>query len=171
MERPRESEYAPIYAGYVALVPESDILAVLERQAEEMRRLAVSVPEERETWRYAEGKWTLREVFGHLVDGERVIGYRAFCLSRGEQAPLPSFDENQYVAAARSNMTPLRELADEFALVRSSNLFVLRRLEPREWERAGIASGNPVTVRALAWIMAGHPRHHINVLRERYGVS
>ena len=168
--RPGEGEYAPFYAGYVALVPETDILAVLERQAGELLELAASVPADRETFRYAEGKWSVREVMGHLVDGERVFGYRAFCISRGEQAGLPSFDENQYVAQTRSNATPLGELADELALVRESNLAFLRRLEPREWERAGTASGKAITVRALAWVMAGHPRHHVRILRERYGV-
>jgi hypothetical protein len=170
MDRPREDEHAPSYARYVALVPETDILAVLEHQVEEIRRLAASVPPERETWRYAEGKWSVREVLGHLVDGERVFGHRAFCISRGEAAPLPSFDENQYVGAARSEAIPLRELADELALVRQSNLVVLRRLEPSEWRRVGTASGHPISVRALAWVMAGHPRHHVNILRERYGI-
>ena len=171
MERPREGEYASYYARYVALVPETDILAVLEQQVEEIRRLAASVPPERETWRYAEGKWSVRQVLGHLVDGERVFGYRAFCFSRGEPAALPSFDEKLYVAAARCDAMPLRELADELALVRRSNLQVLRRLAPPEWERVGTASGHPVTVRALAWVMAGHPRHHVGILRERYGVG
>jgi len=171
MERPRENEYASFFARYVALVPETDILAVLEQQVEEIRRLAASVPEERESFRYAEGKWSIREVLGHLVDGERVFGHRAFCISRGEQAALPAFDENQYVAAARSDAIPLRELVDELALVRRSNLQVLRRLAPPEWERVGTASGHPVTVRALAWVMAGHPRHHVDILRERYGVG
>jgi len=170
-ERPREDEYAPFYARYVALVPEADILAVLEQQIEEIRRLAASVPPERETWRYAEGKWSVREVLGHLVDGERVFGYRAFCFSRGETAPLPSFDENQYVAATRHGAIPLRDLVDELALVRRSNLVVLRRLEPSQWTRVGTASGHPVSVRALAWVMAGHPRHHVNILRERYGIG
>ena len=171
MERPREDEFAPFYARYVALVPETDILAVLERQAEEIRRLAASVRAERETHRYAEGKWSIRQVLGHLVDAERVFGYRAFCFSRGETAALPAFDENQYVAAARFDTTPLRELVDELALVRRSNLAVLRRLEPAEWVRVGTASGKPVTVRALAWVMAGHVRHHVNILRERYEVG
>ena len=168
--RPAEGEYAPFYARYVALVPETDILAVLERQAGELRQLAASVPAERETYRYAEGKWSVREVLGHLVDGERVFGYRAFCISRGERAALPSFDEDQYVGEARCDAIPLRELAGELALVRESNLAVLRRLEPRQWERVGTASGKPITVRALAWVMAGHPRHHAEILRERYGV-
>jgi hypothetical protein len=168
--RPGEGEYAPAYAGYVALVPETDILAVLDRQVGELRELAASVPAERETFRYGEGKWSVREVLGHLVDGERVFGYRAFCISRGERAGLPSFDENDYVAQARSDAIPLRELVDELALVRESSLAFLRRLEPREWERAGTASGKAITVRALAWVMGGHPRHHFRILRERYGL-
>jgi hypothetical protein len=171
MERPTEAEFAPFYARYVALVPEADILAVLEQQSEEIRRLAASVPKARETFRYAEGKWSIREVLGHLVDGERVFGYRAFCISRGEAAALPSFDENRYVAAAGCDATPLAELADELALVRRSNLVVLRRLGPAEWARLGTASGKPVSVRALAWVMAGHPRHHVEILRDRYGVA
>jgi hypothetical protein len=168
--RPGDGEYAPFYAGYVALVPEADILGVLERQARELRELAASVSPEREAFRYEEGKWSVRQVLGHLVDGERVFGYRAFCFSRGESAGLPSFDENQYVAEAGSDAVPLRDLADELALVRDSNLAFLRRLSPREWERKGTASGKPITVRALAWVMAGHPRHHVRVLRERYGI-
>jgi len=170
-ERPPETEYAPFYAGYVALVPETDILAVLEGQVAAIQRLLATVPAEKEAYRYAEGKWSLRQVVGHLVDGERVFGYRAFCLSRGEQAALPSFDENQYVGAARADSIPLAELLAELALVRQGNLVVLRRLDARDWTRVGTASGQPVSVRALAWIMAGHPRHHVNVLRERYGVS
>lgn len=171
MRRPTEAEYATFYAGYVGLVPESDILAVLEPQVEEIRRFLAPVSAEKETYRYAEGKWSIRQVLGHLVDGERIFGHRAFCISRGEEAALPSFDEKQYVDGARSEEVPLRELVDELALVRQANLAVLRRLDEREWGQVGTASGKPVSVRALAWVMAGHPRHHLQVLRERYGVA
>jgi hypothetical protein len=171
MPRPNETEYAPFYAGYVALVPETDVLAVLDGQVAEVRRFAASVSPDREALRYAEGKWSVREVFGHLVDAERVFGHRAFCFSRGETAALPSFDENQYVAAASSDSIPLLELVEELALVRRSNLAFLRRLQGPDWTRVGTASGKPVSVRALAWIMAGHPRHHQKVLREKYGIS
>jgi len=170
MERPTETEYATFYRGYVALVPETDIVGVLETQAAEIRRLLATVSPEKESYRYAEGKWSIRQVLGHLVDAERVFGYRAFCFSRGEPAPLPSFDENHYVDAARSDGVPLRELVEELALVRQSNLCALRRLDAREWAQVGTASGKPVSVRALAWIMAGHPRHHLQILRDRYGV-
>jgi hypothetical protein len=171
MQRPTETEYATFYRGYVALVPETDIVGVLEPQVEEIRRLLAAVPAERETYRYAEGKWSIRQVLGHLVDGERVFGHRAFCFSRGEQAPLPSFDENEYAAGSRSDAVPLRELVEELALVRRANLAFLRRLDDCEWVQVGTASGKPVSVRALAWVMAGHPRHHLQILRERYGVS
>jgi len=171
MQRPTDTEYAPFYARYVGLVPETDILAVLEPQVEEIRRFLAPVSAEKEAYRYAEGKWSIRQVLGHLVDAERVFGHRAFCFSRGEQAALPSFDENRYVAAARTDEVTLRELVDELALVRQANLAVLRRLDAREWEQAGTASGRLVSVRALAWVMAGHPRHHVEVLREKYGVS
>ena len=171
LDRPESSEYAPFYAGYVARVPEDDILSVLQRQGEQIRDLARSLPAAKETYRYADGKWSIREVLGHLIDGERVFGYRAFCFSRGEQAPLPSFDENQYVAAAGADTIPLAELGSEFAAVRASNLAFLRRLSAAEAARVGTASGKPISVRALAYIMAGHPRHHVAVLRERYGVA
>jgi uncharacterized damage-inducible protein DinB len=171
MQRPADTEYAAFYARYVALVPESDILAVLEAQVDEIRRLLAPVSAENEAYRYAEGKWSIRQVLGHLVDGERIFGYRAFCFGRGEKAGLPSFDENEYVASARSDEVPLCELVDELALVRQANLSVLRRLDAREWVRVGTASGKPVSVRAIAWVLAGHPRHHVQVLRERYGVA
>jgi DinB superfamily len=153
--RPESSEYAPFYAGYVARVPEDDILSVLQRQGEEIRDLARSLPAAKETYRYA----------------DRVFGYRAFCFSRGEQAPLPSFDENQYVAAAGADKIPASELSSEFAAVRASNLAFLRRLSAAEAMHLGTASGKPISVRALAYVMAGHPRHHVAVLRERYGVA
>jgi len=171
MNRPAETEYAPFYAGYVGLVPETDVIAVLEEQKDVFRRLAAGVPREREHHRYAEGKWSIRELAGHLVDGERVFGYRAFAFSRGERAPLPSFDENEYVAASGYDATPLAELVGELITVRDANLAMLRRLADGDWVRVGTASGKPISVRALAWIMAGHPRHHLNVLRERYGAA
>jgi hypothetical protein len=169
--RPEAVEYAPFYAGYVARVTEDDILTVLDVQKAEIRTLAGSLPEAKQTYRYADGKWSVRQVLGHLIDGERVFGYRAFCFSRGEQAALPSFDENQYVGEASAHETPLVALADEFAAVRDSNLAFLRRLGVAAWTRSGTASGKPISVRALAWIMAGHPRHHMAVLRERYGIA
>jgi hypothetical protein len=170
MERPAPREYASFYAGYVSLVPETDALAVLAAQPAELQALAAMVPADREQHRYAPGKWSVREVFGHLTDGERVFGYRAFCISRGDQASLPGFDENEYIAGADYDRLPLQELAADFSALRQSNLSVLRRLSANDWARSGTANGTPVTVRALAFVMAGHVRHHLGVLRGRYGV-
>lgn len=170
IDRPAESEFAAFYRGYVSLVPEGDVLSVLEAQARGVPDLAATVPAERETFRYAPGKWSVRELVSHLGDAERVFGYRAFCIGRGEQVPLPGFDENTYVAESGADQRPLSQLAKEFALVRESNLAALRRLDAPAWKRLGNANGNPVSVRALAFIMAGHVLHHLGVLRERYGV-
>jgi hypothetical protein len=170
MTRPNESEYAPFYAGYVARVPETDILPVLEAQRGDFARLAAAVTADRERYRYAPDKWSVREVIGHVGDGERVFGYRAFAISRGEQAPLPSFDENDYTAASGYDEVPLAELVRDLLLLRDANLAMLRRLSGAQWSRIGTASGKPVSVRALSYIMAGHPRHHLAILAERYGV-
>ncbi len=168
--RPAEGEYGPNFARYVSLVGEDDALAALEEQLDEVRRLIASVSADRETFRYGPEKWSVREVIGHLVDAERVFGYRAYCISRGELAALPSFDENAYVAASRYDEIPLLELGRELLAVRNVNLVALRRLDPDSWTRRGIASGRPISVRALAFVMVGHVRHHESILLERYGI-
>jgi DinB family protein len=170
-ERPAPDEYAPFFAGYVKLVPETEVLPVLSVQVSQVRRLAEALSADRETFRYAPGKWSIREVFGHICDGERVFGYRAFCISRGDQTPLPGFDENDYVAESAYDQQAVAELADDFAGLREANLAVLGRLDPARWVRGGNANGNPVSVRALAFIMAGHVRHHLGVLKARYGLT
>jgi hypothetical protein len=171
IEKPGEDEYAPFYRGYVARVQEDDVLEVLARQSGQLRELAAGLTPDRETARYEPGKWSVREVLGHLTDAERVFGYRAFCISRGEERPLPGFDENDYVAASPYAERPAAELADEFALVRDGNLAFLRRLPSSRWPATGNANGKAVSLRALAFIMAGHVRHHLEILRLRYGVG
>ncbi len=171
IERPSNTEYALFFAGYVSLVPETDVLAVLESQPSQLQALAGSIPGDRETWRYQPEKWSLREVFGHLCDAERVFGYRAFCISRGEQKPLPGFDERDYVRGSVYDRCSLRELVREFALIRETNLQFIRRFDENGWQLLGTANENVVSVRALAFIMAGHVRHHITVLSSRYGVQ
>lgn len=171
ISRPTETEYAPFYAGYVSHVPEEEVLPILTDQIAELSRLLDRLPAERETYRYAPGKWSIRELVGHLGDAERVFGYRAFCISRGDQTPLPGFDENVYVERSGFDERPLAELVSELASLRESNLALLRRLDADAWTRVGTANGNPVSVRALAFIMAGHLRHHMKMLRERYGVG
>lgn len=170
MERPGESEYAPFYAGYIAKIADVDVLDLLESQSGRLHALASAASPEQQQFRYAPGKWSVREVVGHLIDGERVFGYRAFCIGRGDQTPLPSFDENEYVAASEYHERDLTVLAHEFALVRAANLMVFRGLSKKERRRIGTANGYPVSVRALAFIMAGHVEHHVGLLGERYGL-
>jgi hypothetical protein len=171
IEKPGESEYAPFYAGYIARVPAENVLEVLDGQSGQLRDLASAATPEQQRFRYAPGKWSVREVAGHLIDGERVFGYRAFRIGRGDQTPLPGFDENQYVAASDYDQRDLASIADEFALVRAANLVLLRGFSGDDWHRLGIANGYPISVRALAFIMAGHVEHHLAILAERYGLG
>lgn len=171
ISRPSEAEYPPGYAGYIAAVPEADVLAVLEAQPEVIGRLARDLTPEQERHAYAPGKWTVRQVLGHLSDAERCFGFRAFCFGRLDQNPLPGFEEDEYVRQADFDRVPAEELAREFATVRAGNLAFLRRLESDRWQNRGTANGKLVSVRALGFTMAGHVRHHLRVLQERYGVS
>jgi len=169
--RPDDTEYAPFYSGYVALVQEDDPVPVLEVQPAELRLLASRISADRETFRYAPDRWSVRQTFGHMIDTERVMGYRAFCIGRGEEKPLPGFDQNDYVASASADQRAVVDLVDEFAAVRASNLWTIRQWTPGGWSRTGNANGKPVSARALTFIMAGHVRHHVDILRDRYGVG
>lgn len=171
IEKPAPSEYAPFYAGYISALGDGDILETLENQTSELRQLAAATPADRETYRYGEGKWSVREVFGHMIDAERVFSYRVLRFSRGDETPLPGFDENHFVAASHFDQRPISELIEELVLLRQANLRLLRSLVPEAWTRTGLANNHPVSVRALAFIMAGHVRHHLNILRDRYGVA
>ena len=171
MGQPLETEYAADYRGYVGYVTEEEILPVLRSQLDALDVLLGRVTPERERFRYAEGKWSIREIVGHLIDGERVFGYRAFCIARGEQNNLPGFDQDDYMLTAPYDRIDLEDLLSEFRLVRMSNLAMFRNLDDEAWARLGMANNNQVSVRALAFIMAGHARHHMGVLRERYGLA
>jgi hypothetical protein len=171
MRRPRDDEYGEFYRGYVGLVSEEDVLTVLAGQTQELRDLAAHVPADRETFRYGADKWSIREVMGHVADAERVFGYRAFCISRGEQASLPAFDENTYVEESGYDRRPLRDLVELFASLRAANLAELRAIGPAVWGRVGTANHAQVSVRALAFILAGHVRHHCAILSNRYELT
>ncbi len=171
VRRPAETEFAPFYAGYIARVPESNPLPALEAQPAEIRALAEMISPDEELFRYAPDKWSIRQTFGHLIDTERVMGYRAFCIARGETKPLPGFDEKDYVARAAFDERPVTEMAHEFAAVRHANLWTIRRWTPEQWGLVGNANGHPISARALTYVMAGHVRHHVALLRDRYGVE
>lgn len=168
MNRPTESEYPADYQSYIDQVSESDILPVLRAQMDELDVLLGRVEPQQETFRYAEGKWSIREIVGHLIDGERVFGYRAFCIARGEQQSLPGFDQDDYMVTSHYDKIELEDLLSELRLIRLGNIAMFRTLDEEAWSRMGVANNNSVSVRALAFGMAGHARHHMNVLRERY---
>ena len=166
--RPEKNEYAPYYDRYVLLVPDGEVVETLERQSEDTLALLRGVGEERAAHRYEEDKWSIKQVVGHLVDTERIFAYRALAIARGEQKPLPGMDQNEYMAGANFDARTLADLAEEFKHVRRANVLMLRGLPVEAWSRRGVASDNEVTVRALAYIIAGHEAHHVQILRTRY---
>jgi hypothetical protein len=168
MKRPERNEYAPYYEGYVSVIEETDVIDVLGRQTAELRSIVAGLPEEKGNFAYAEGKWTIKELIGHITDSERVFGYRLHRFSHGDTTPLSSFDQDLYVMNGRSNDRSFEDLLDEFDASRRANLLLVRSLRDVDWDLSGVANGADVTVRALAFILAGHVRHHANILRERY---
>lgn len=168
--RPAATEYAPPYAGYVANVPEDDILGAIEEQSAVTQKLLASLDESKAMYRYAESKWSVKEVLGHFIDAERIFAYRALAIARGETQPLPGFDENDYVRSADFDSWKLGDLSEHYALVRRATIVLFRNFPEQAWERRGTASSYPITTRAIAWIIVGHERHHVKVLRERYHV-
>ena len=168
MKRPENTEYAEWYAGYVGSVGENDIVSVLQKQIDEIKEIFAGISEEKGLYRYAEGKWTIKEVLSHLIDGERVFAYRAFRISRKDETPLAGFDQDPYIENSNSNDRTIPDLVEELALLRQANMFIFRNLKERDWDIFGTASDNKITVRALAYIMAGHIRHHLKILQERY---
>lgn len=165
---PDRTEAAEYYFTYISQVADGDICAILEAQGTETLALLRGISDERSLHRYAPDKWSIREVVGHLNDTERLFVFRAFWFARGFESPLPSFDQNVAVAAAGADARSWSSHLDEFRAVRAATLAFFENLSTDAWARRGIASGNPFTVRALAYISAGHVTHHMRILRERY---
>ena len=169
-QRPAASEHNPYYAAYISQVPDGDLFASMESQARETVRLLRGIDEQKSQYRYAPDKWTIREVVGHVIDAERVFGYRALTFARADATALPSFDENAWAKESAAGERPMKDLIAEFEAVRAGTLAMFRGFTEDEFARSGIASKNPISVRALAYIIAGHERHHVKLLKERYGV-
>jgi uncharacterized damage-inducible protein DinB len=165
---PAEDEYAPHYQTYIRLVPEGDIVSILARQTSQTVGLYAQIPEESAGYRYGVGKWTVRQTLGHVIDSERVFTYRALRISRSDQTPLASFDQDLFVDNGPSEAATLAQLREEFEAVRHATLCLFRGLRDADWSRAGVASSARITVRALARIVAGHELHHQRILEERY---
>lgn len=169
--RPEATEFPPFYAGYVAQVPTGDILAVLRDAKNELASTLGSIPESKGGHRYAEGKWTIKTVLGHMVDAERIFSYRALRIARGDATPLPGFEENNYADAAGSDARAIADIVAELLDVRASTIRLFDSLPEDAWVRRGIVNNAEVSVRALGYIIVGHARHHLGMLRERYGIG
>lgn len=170
-ERPEPGEHDPFYAGYIGRIPDgADIVALLAEQRESTASLLAAIPDQRASFRYATGKWSVKEVVSHLSDAERIMAYRALRIARGDTTPLAGFDENAYVPAARSDELDLDSLVEEWVAVRKASVAMFGNLPSEAWTRQGTANGAAVSVRALAYIIAGHERHHLETLRTRYGI-
>lgn len=169
--RPGLDEIPPHHVAYVGKVPESDPVAVLATQIDVTTALLRGLSEQAALARYAPGKWSIKEVVGHLADTERIMSYRALRIARGDETPLPGFDENAYVPPAKFDARPLADLLAELRTARAATLALFRSFDAEAWRRRGTASGKPVSVRALGYMIPGHERHHVEILRTRYGVA
>ncbi len=168
--RPAPDEYAPFYGRYIERVPAGGIVGILARQVDDTVALLEGLSDTAAEHRYAPGKWSIKEVVGHVADGERVFAYRALRFGRGDAIALPGFDENEYVPAGRFDDRSLASVLDELVAVRRATVALLDGLPADAWLRRGVASGADVTVRALACMTAGHELHHRALLEERYRV-
>lgn len=166
--RPEPTEHVPYFGKYISLVSGEDILAQLERQLETTRAFLGTISESASLFRYAPDKWSIREVMGHVIDSERIFAYRALRFSRADLTPVEGFEQDDYVKNASFDDCPLADLARELESVRKANLYFFRGLNKAAWMRKGLANKNEVSVRALAYIIAGHELHHLEVLRTLY---
>ena len=167
MNRPQADEYPVFYKGYIDTVKD-DVLSELENQIVSFKALLKEIPEEKAGFAYAEGKWTIIELIGHILDTERIMAYRALRIARNDSTPLAGFEENDYVANAHFADRSLNSMAEEFEYLRKANLFLIRSLNETELGRVGISNEKPISVKALVFIIAGHLNHHIRILKERY---
>jgi hypothetical protein len=166
--RPDPSEHDPYYSRYITLVSGSDVIGALATQIQTTLEMLRAIPEERGSSRYAPGKWTIRQVVGHLGDVERILSYRALRISRNDGRPIEGFEPEDYVQYAPFEHCALSDIAGEFARVRAATLSLFRHLDEEGWTRSGTASDAHITVRALAWIIAGHELHHRAILERQY---
>ncbi len=166
--KPQATEYNVWFANYISQTPEGNVLELLSQNQKNTSDLVRNIPESKADFAYAEGKWTIKEVLGHIVDSERVFAFRLFWFLRKAGTPMPSFDQDEFMKSANFASRTLKSLADEFVVVRESTLFLVREISEKDLAVQGIMSGNPVSIRALLYILTGHEIHHVNILKERY---
>ena len=169
--RPQTGEYAPHFEPYIQMVPEGEFVKFLEEQTKRLREKWAGIREEQANYRYAEGKWSVKEVIGHLADTERVMQYRMLRIARGDTTPLPGFDEELFARHAGFDRQSMEEIVKGFEIVRESTLALVRQLDDDAWARKGNVADYPATARAIAYIIAGHAEHHVRILSERYAAQ
>lgn len=168
MNRPNENEYPVYYSNYINLVEDDNIISVLENQIDFVKEFFINISEEKSNFRYAEGKWTIKEVFGHVIDTERIFAYRALRISRNDKTPLPGYDQDLFVQNSNFKNVSLQNLVDEFISVRKSNLMMFKNFSSEMWLNIGTANENLISVRAIAFILAGHLLHHLKIIEQKY---
>ena len=168
MPRPNLDRVPQWYHGYINLVEGKDLLPAMESQTISFAKFLKKLPEAKRDYRYAKGKWTIKEMLQHIIDAERVFAYRALCFARKEAHPLPSFDENEYADNSKAAKRDWNDMVKEWVLARQSNEVMFRSFDKAQLDTTGIASGKPVYVLAIGFIMVGHINHHVRILNERY---
>ncbi|WP_128544503.1 DinB family protein [Larkinella soli] len=170
MKKPQPAEYphSRYFSNYIDLVDSENVIETLRRQLVTVEELFENLSSEQQNFRYAEGKWSPKEMLGHMIDTERIFAYRALCIARGERQSLPGFDENEYFAHSNFDSQALNHLLNHYRYVRLSTIALAESLPEEAHTRVGTANGNPVSARAIFSILAGHEKHHLNVLAERY---
>lgn len=166
--RPSIEEYFPFHEQYIGLVGEGDVTALLAEQLASTTELLSDIPEAQADYRYAEGKWTLKEVIGHISDNERVMAYRLLRAARGDRTPLAGYDQDEFMSGASFQSWSLAQIIEDYISVRKSTLALLRGLTDEAWLRIGVSNGGDVSVRAIAYIIAGHELHHLKIIHEKY---
>jgi len=167
-KRPQSNDYAPYYGKYVMLVPDGNFLEILESEPQEMKQLLEPLTDQQADFRYAPGKWSIKESLGHINDAERIFAVRILRIARGDQTPLPGFEQDDFVKVSNASSRKLVDLLEEFSAIRRGTIALIRSLDDASWHRRGIASGKEVTVLAIAFIIAGHALHHRIIFEKQY---
>ncbi len=168
ISRPETDEFDSYYERYISLVADGDIISALKNQIAETLGLLAEISAEKADFRYAEGKWSVKELVGHMIDTERIFAYRALRIARGDRTPIEGYEQDDYIKNAEFSKCNLEDLAEEFALVRRANVLMFQNLSETAWHRRGTANEKEISVRALAYISAGHEIYHAGILKERY---
>ena len=166
--KPQPGEYKPFSGAYIGLVADNIQLSLLQTEFENMKLFLLSIPEEKLLYRYAEGKWTIKEMLVHMIDTERIFSYRALRMARNDKTGLPGFEQNDYVPFSNANNRSREEIVNEFEAVRTGTYLLFQNFDDAAWDRSTLVDHHPVNVRAMLYLIIGHARHHLKIIKEKY---